>query len=209
KAIQDKQSRKYRCGFCGESIASDKGFPTIEKNTSTGADYETTSTSIYVCHYCHRPTFFGGSKVQVPGPLIADAVGNVTDGSVSAMYEEARRAFGASAYTASVLCCRKLLMHIAVAKGANQGESFVKYVAYLASANYFPPDANVWVDQIRAKGNEANHEIRTASKEEAEDLVLFCEMLLKVIFEFPARAQSRTVVSAAPVVIPHTPRERL
>jgi len=77
-------------------------------------------------------------------------------------------------------------MHIAVSKGAKPGESFISYVEFLASQNYIPPDARDWVDHIRTKSNEANHEIVILPKEDAEELVSFIEMLLKVIFEFPA-----------------------
>ena len=43
------------------------------------------------------------------------------------------------------------------------------------------------VDHIRKKGNEANHEIVLMEKEDAEDLLVFSEMLLKFIYEFPKR----------------------
>lgn len=84
-------------------------------------------------------------------------------------------------------------MHIAVAKGAEEGKNFVSYVEYLASKHYVPPDARPWVDHIRAKGNEANHQINIMPKEEAEELVSFLEMLLKVIYEFPAAVRRRLV----------------
>ena len=77
-------------------------------------------------------------------------------------------------------------MHIAVAKGAKAGESFMSYVEYLSANHYVPPDAKDWVDHIRRKGNEANHEIVIMSKADAEELISFCEMLLRLIYEFPA-----------------------
>jgi len=43
------------------------------------------------------------------------------------------------------------------------------------------------VDHIRKKGNEANHEIILMDKKDAENLITFIEMLLKVIYDFPAR----------------------
>jgi len=58
---------------------------------------------------------------------------------------------------------------------------------YLADNNYVPPDGKGWVDHIRKKGNEANHEIVIMSKEEAFELLSFVEMLLKIVYEFPAR----------------------
>lgn len=83
-------------------------------------------------------------------------------------------------------------MHIAVSKGAKPGESFVHYVKYLADNNYVPPDARDWIDHIRNKGNEANHEIVIMQRGDAEELISFCHMLLKIIYEFPAVVKRRT-----------------
>lgn len=82
-------------------------------------------------------------------------------------------------------------MHVAVAKGAEEGKDFVYYVEYLAMKNYIPPDARGWVDYIRTRGNEANHEIVIMGDEEATDLLVFTEMLLKLVYEFPATLKSR------------------
>jgi hypothetical protein len=94
-----------------------------------------------------------------------------------------------NSFTSAVLTCRKLLMHIAVAKGAAPGKSFMEYVEYLDQKNYIPPDGKGWVDYIRKKGNEANHEIKIMSVADASDLITFLEMLLKFVYEFPAKVQ--------------------
>ena len=112
------------------------------------------------------------------------------------MYQEARNAVGAGSPTAAVLCCRKLLMHIAVSKGAKAGDSFASYVQFLCDKHYVPPDAKSWVDHIREIGNEANHEIKVMSAEQAKELIDFCEMLLKVVFEFPSIVKKK--MSQAP-----------
>jgi hypothetical protein len=143
---------------------------------------------------------------QTPGVVFGNRVKDIPEESVAKLYEEARRATGVTAYTAAVLCCRKLLMHIAVVKGAPAGESFVSYVEYLAAKNYVPPDAKGWVDHIRTKGNEANHEISIMGKEDAEDLLAFCEMLLKVIFEFPALAKRKGPAGSAKVTAAAVPK---
>jgi hypothetical protein len=129
---------------------------------------------------------------QYPGPAIGEAVEGVDDGAVASLYDEARRAVGASSFTAAVLCCRKLLMHIAVTKGAPTNQTFVTYVEYLATHGYIPPDAKPWVDHIRTKSNEANHEIVIMGKDDALELLSFSEMLLKVIFEFPSRIKKKS-----------------
>jgi hypothetical protein len=78
-------------------------------------------------------------------------------------------------------------MHIAVDQKATPGLSFLEYVEYLANNGFVPPNGRGWVDHIRKKGNEANHEITLMTKEDATDLVSFAEMLLRFIYEFPNR----------------------
>ncbi len=77
-------------------------------------------------------------------------------------------------------------MHIAVSKGAPVGATFANYVNYLVDQHYAPPDSKAWIDTIRTKGNEANHEIVVMTETDARNLLAFCEMLLKFIFEYPA-----------------------
>ena len=76
-------------------------------------------------------------------------------------------------------------MNLAVGKNAKVGETFAYYVSYLADEGYVPPDGKDWVDHIRRKGNEANHEIVSMSRDDAKDLIIFIEMLLKFMYEFP------------------------
>ena len=50
-----------------------------------------------------------------------------------------------------------------------------------------PPNGKGWVDHIRKKGNEAAHEIVLMTKADADELIVFSEMLLKFVYEFPNR----------------------
>jgi Domain of unknown function (DUF4145) len=77
-------------------------------------------------------------------------------------------------------------MHIAVNKWAKEGLKFIEYVEYLATNHLIPAWSEEWVDHIREKWNEANHEILIMGKQDAEDLISFSEMLLKLVYEFPA-----------------------
>jgi hypothetical protein len=77
-------------------------------------------------------------------------------------------------------------MHIGVQQGAEEGKNFLFYVKYLSDQGYVPPNGKHWVDHIRKKGNEANHEIVLMERDDAKDLLLFIEMLLKFIYEFPS-----------------------
>jgi hypothetical protein len=55
-----------------------------------------------------------------------------------------------------------------------------------------PPGSDGWVDHIRQKGNEANHEVVIMSEKDAELLLTYCGMLLKMLYEFPATLQKAT-----------------
>ena len=188
-AIKSIATRAYVCGHCGAHIASQKGWFATVKVNGVGRPV----AHIHVCHLCDKPTFFDGqTKRQVPGAAYGDDVRDVSDGQVAALYDEARNVMKVGGFTASVLACRKLLMHIAVSKGARAGLRFIEYVEYFASKNYIPPEATEWVDHIRRKGNEANHEITIMSEDDARDLLNFSEMLLKMIYEFPAAAKRKT-----------------
>ena len=78
-------------------------------------------------------------------------------------------------------------MHIAVDKGADEGKPFLHYVEHLDSKGYLPPGGKDWVDYIRKKANEANHDIVLMRESDAKVLIDFVEMLLKFVFDFPKR----------------------
>lgn len=179
--------KKYQCGYCGQKVGSDRGWYA----RLTNDQYH----GIYICPYCGRATFFDATGGQVPQSLPGNRVANVPKG-IRALYDESRAAVSASAYTASVLTSRKLLMHIAVEKGAPASKKFIEYVDYLATNGYVPPNGRDWVDHIRARSNEANHEIILMSRDDAMQLVDFLEMLLKFIFEFPGRITKKTAKPA-------------
>lgn len=88
-------------------------------------------------------------------------------------------------------------MNVAVAEEvAEEGGSFVDYVDALADAGYVPPKARGWLDRIRTLGNEATHEIAPKSKEDAETVLAFTEMLLKLAYEYPGMASPISESSA-------------
>jgi len=171
---KDLTSKTFRCGHCGQGVASSKGYFS-----------EPAGLLIYICPHCKLPSFFD-NKTQIPGVAPGNNVDHLPE-AIEALYKEARICISVGAHTSSVLSCRKLLMNIAVEKRAKTGESFLYYVEYLAENGFVPPNGKGWVDHIRKKGNEATHEIALMEKEDAEDLIVFAEMLLKFIFEFPQR----------------------
>lgn len=172
-------STSYICGYCRNPIASNIGYATGHRGQR-----------IILCHKCNRPTYISGDK-QYPGVPFGSDVSDAVDEDIKNLYDEARFATSVNSYTLTVLACRKLLMHIAVSQGAKEGLSFAQYVDYLDENHFTPPNSKDWVDHIRKKGNEANHEIVMMKKNDAEELLEFIHMILTFLYEYPARIKDR------------------
>lgn len=185
-----QQNVRYTCGFCGTDTTPSSGW-------NTDAPFGGFRGYCLICTNCRRPSFILMQASQIvevsPQAMMGNPVAGLPE-DIHALYAEARAATSGGAYTASVLTCRKILMHVAVEKGAEPNLNFLQYVNYLDEANYIPKDAKGWVDHIRTKSNEANHEILVMSRQDALDLISFTEMLLRLTYEFlhrlPKPAQS-------------------
>ncbi len=181
------QQRSFTCGYCGHLVGPNVGFYAYERPRQTPLF---PVAHIYICTYCWQPTFMLGEG-QTPGIAFGNSVDHVPT-NIAELYNEARRCMSVSAFTSSVLACRKLLMNVAVQLGAKENQNFFAYVEYLATNGYVPPTGRAWVDHIRLRGNEATHEIEMMSREDAERLLSFAEMLLKIIYEFPGKLPKAT-----------------
>lgn len=177
------ESKSYTCGHCDNPLASNIGYFKGSEENGSGHN----RGNIYICHHCFQPTYFNNEGIQFPGIRIGKDVSGIDDEKIISLYNEARDAFSVSAFTAVVLSCRKILMHVAVAKGAEENLKFVQYVEYLSSKNYIPEGSKGWVEHIKDKGNEANHEIKVMSEKEADVLLSLTETLLYIIYELPSR----------------------
>lgn len=169
------QAIKYVCGHCGVSVGTDRGM----------TDSRSQDIMIVACPHCEVPSV-NVRGTFYPSPLPGAAVAGVPK-EIENLYDEARACVSANASTGSVLLSRKLLMNVSVAQGAKPNMKFIEYVDFLESSGYIPPNGRGWVDHIRRKGNEATHEIATMNKTDATELISFCEMLLRFIYEFPSR----------------------
>ncbi|MCR4399425.1 MAG: DUF4145 domain-containing protein [Syntrophomonadaceae bacterium] len=180
-------SRAYTCGYCGLEVASSFGYEAVAK-TMVGAATQK-AAFIRICPHCSRPTFFEGN-MRVPAAMFGRHVSKVSDPGVAAMYDEARRCIGCGAYTAAVMCCRKLLLHVAVAQGASPDMPFHECIDFLAQRHFIPANVREWADRLRAAESEASHEIAIMSEDDARVLVSLVEMLLTIVYEFPARIET-------------------
>ena len=186
--VQSIRARTFTCGYCEDKVSSDRGYRIGSQPDGSGEQ----KGGVYICPSCKGPTFITPNFEQYPGVTFGNRVKNVPN-EVDILYEEARRCVASNCYTAAVMLCRKVLMNISVAQGAVAGLKFIEYVEYLSSMGYIPPNGKQWVDYIRKKGNEANHEITIMNADDAQKLIIFIEMLLKFIYEFPNMITPSTV----------------
>jgi len=85
--------------------------------------------------------------------------------------------------------CRKILMHIAVDKGAKEGQTFVFYLDHLAEKGYITPPMKAWTTQIRANGNQSTHELDAPDAARATNTLTFTAMLLVLVYEMEFKHQ--------------------
>jgi len=179
---QPQSGVRFECGYCGTDTTPSSGWSSEAIGPERGY--------ILLCTNCNKPSFIEMFGATVTRTTPATKLGKDVAGlpkDVQILYDEARSSTSVGAYTSAVLTCRKILMHTAVEKGAKKGLGFVEYVEYLADNNYIPLDGKEWVDYIRSKANEANHEIAIMDLKQAEDLISFTEMLLRLVYEFKHR----------------------
>lgn len=173
-----KESKKFTCGYCSEKVSSVKGYTRYSPKGD-----------IYICTDCENPNFFDYTNKQYPGPKIGRNIKDGLSKEVKDLYDEARNSFSVSAFTGCVMCLRKILMNIAVSLGDKPGKNYIDYIDYLYDNHHIPVNSKEWVDKIRKIGNEANHEIKSSTVQEAECLLLFVETILEVIFENTHKAK--------------------
>ena len=132
------------------------------------------------------PNCYNGS-VESKGILFpSPAFGPLIDGlpkEIKEAYNESRHCIQVNAFTAAELICRKILMHVAVEKGAEEGKPFASYLSFLENEGYITPPMKAWVDLIRQHGNKATHELESPSQERAESTVMFTAELLRLVYE--------------------------
>lgn len=184
-------SKNYVCGHCGSDITSNIGYHMYESSSGSSRDIE--KGYIYICHQCNKPTYFDDIE-QVPGAVFGKKFDKkiFTDELIFELYNEARRCMEINAFTSVGMCCRKILMHIAVECGAKENQNFTYYVDYLNDGGYITVNCKKWVDIIRSKGNEANHKIIILDEKDAKQLIIFVQNIITMIYEMPYQADLYT-----------------
>jgi len=174
------------CGHCGHNVAMQ-----MFSSTTYGKHIPGTGTKIEFeykigwCSLCGKPSLYDvNAKKWLPQSKPYDDV-KFLPPDIQSLYDELRNAYAANAFSCSIMASRKLIMHIAVNLGAAPGDNFKNYVNFLDKNNYTPKNASGWIDKIRDAGNEQNHELIIASKDDTDRILKFVQALLKIVYELP------------------------
>lgn len=171
------ENKTFTCGYCNTKVASDKGYRIDRRGHGQAG-------GVYICPNCGGATFFAPDGRQFPGEPVGHQVAHLPQ-KLDALYGEARTCIKQQCYTAAVVLCREILRELAVSRGADKDLIFLDYVIYLEQNNYIPPNGKHWVDYIGQQTSKDGDAIRVMEKDEANDLLLFTEMLLRFNYEFP------------------------
>ncbi|VDN49120.1 conserved protein of unknown function [Petrocella atlantisensis] len=173
----------YTCGHCGTYVSG----AVIAYTGPVGARAEW-----LVCTKCGHGSYRKDNNIIYPGQVEGPSLTGVPE-DVYEAYNEARNCMSVNAFNATELICRKILMHVAVEKGAEEGKSFAFYLDELESLGYITPPMKKWVDIIRKNGNSATHKIEEPNKGRAMSSLMFTAELLRIIYEMEHFASTFSV----------------
>lgn len=146
---------------------------------------EPSSSQWLQCPVCQEGSVAVSTGAVYPAAPAGGTVPNLPD-DVAQAWREARTAHAVAAYTASEVMCRKILMHVAVdAAGSEPGATFQEYIRQLDEAGYIGLRLRSKVEQVKDRGNVANHELPASSEAEALTTLRITEHLLRGVYEIP------------------------
>jgi len=170
----------FDCGHCGQSTSG--------RVLCTLHDAEG-KAEVAWCHCsCEKqlPTVICASPEGTQFPEHCEfKAGTKWPNDISELFNEASKSYGASAYTATTMVCRKILMVCACMEGADEGKSFLSYVDYIVQEVLPLPRARTSIDAIRQIGNEANHKVAFVTRSDARRALEIVSYLLNSIYSLP------------------------
>ncbi|MCZ4563558.1 DUF4145 domain-containing protein [Rhodococcus sp. IEGM 1401] len=173
----------FECSFCA---ASTQMFVVRMVEQGWGAP----GVAWLRCMSCRRGAVLNDRYGLAPSTMPLD-VPQGLDADTEATWNEVRSCLSARAFTASVMMCRKLLMHMAVTEGLpekddkDRAPNFFQCIDHLQSEGVITKRNRKWVDRIKDIGNEANHDLASIDKEQATTVATFTRQLLHEVYELP------------------------
>ena len=165
----------WTCGWCSKGVAAD---PTWQGGPNNGR-------TLLACPNCNKPTVRDETGTYYPGSRAYASVGHLP-ADVNTAWEEAVACATVGAHTAAEVMCRKILMHVAVDQaGSTPGQNFVQYIDDLDKDGFISKGLKPKIDEIRQRGNVANHELPASTHEDADKTLAVTRHLLVSIYELP------------------------
>ena len=193
----------YQCAWCNNRVASLNGYTRhegVEYNdfgeiTSDG----TIDLEIRICPECENPSIIqykNGRDSPITRTIPSrrkKRIKNMPSGMYE-IYDGVSACLEKGLPTASVILCRNLLVHIAVGKGAKEGDSFGNYLTHIEKEGYVPPVIKPVFEEVLRIGNKANHYTNNTieiSQEEAQKIAGFMEAFLTLFYEYQDMIQNK------------------
>ena len=117
-------------------------------------------------------------------------------------FEEARQCLKVGAYSACEMMCRKMIMYIAVEKGAQERDTLQSYLDHLQAQGYYiTAPMKGWTGLITKHGNKATHRLEAPDSQRAESTFMFTVELLRLTYEMESMAQRYAPSAPSPCPI--------
>lgn len=183
----EPRHRPYLCGACGQTTTG-----RVVCSLLRNCDKATVLWCLCACDK-NEPTIITENDIVTLSqfPAAREFVARPEwPQDLARLYEEAARAYAATAFTAASMVCRKILMSCACHQQEKRGEipkegqSFAYYVKYLADEVLNFPAAQTPINAIRDIGNDANHHLEFVKEAEAARSLRIVAHMLNTIYSF-------------------------
>jgi uncharacterized protein DUF4145 len=198
--VGDMTTLPITCGHCGRAVGAEIVYDSVMWGNVRGSTYvpQPSAGLWLLCPYCGQGSVRArNSGIIYPAPPPGLTLKHPPAEVVRA-WEEARSAYSVRAYAAAELMCRKILMHMAVDNGlAKVGQPFVSCMNALQAAGYITTGLEKVVDQVRDRGNVANHDLPGSSEQESHVTLMITQHLMEALYELPGMAAAPAQPPAA------------
>jgi len=167
-------NKSFICWNCNNGVASNSGYKTHK---------ESSTKKIFICPHCGAPNIYDINGKTPLSPLPGKDIEKLPE-NLNEIYNEIRTCMQNNSFTAAIMLMRKIIMNIAVHEGADKNLKFVQYVDYLCDNGIVHKKSKKKAESVKNLGNDANHEIESRTKEEAQNCLEFIELLLMANYEF-------------------------
>jgi len=185
----EPRHRSYLCGACGQTTTG-----RVVCSLLRDCDKATVLWCLCACEKNEPTIVTEKDSVSLSQfPLAREFVASQEwPQELADLFDEGARAYAGSAFTATSMVCRKVLMACACHEqqksgtAPEEGKPFKYYVDYIAEKVLTYPSAKTAIDAIREIGNDANHHLQFVAQADAKRSLKIVQRLLDAIYALPA-----------------------